>query len=329
MALRITLLSLALSLTLPLAASAQLFGASGAFSLTLSPQNPAPFGKVTLTPLSSQIDLPNSVMTVLVNGKQFYQGNARPTSLTLGAAGTLTAVKVLIVSNGKTYVQELGLRPQDVVLVAEPISSSPVLYRGKPKIPQEGTVRVVAVANMKGADGKTIEPSTLSYAWTVDATQIFKSSGIGKDTLLVASPLQYRARNVYLRIQSQDGSVVGSATLSIAPQDPTVRLYENDPLLGILFDRAITNTLNIASGEKSLFGAAFSFPTKNGAPSLRWLLNGSAAQTGNSITLRPTGTGAGSASLSLIGSSGNITTASTNLSLTFGEAKGGLGIFGL
>ena len=163
----------------------------------------------------------------------------------------------------------------------------------------------------------------------VDDTKIVNASGIGKDTIVVASPMQYRERTVSVTVRSQDESVGSGASLSLAPQEPIIRIYKNDPLLGILYDHTISNSHTISGTETSFYGAPYSFPTTGGAPKLQWFLNGAMAQTGNSITLRPTGSGQGNASLSLVALAGDSTTATTNLSLSFGVATGGGGFFGL
>ena len=320
----------ALALLLPLASGAQGFGSVGGtepFTLSVDPQYPAPFSQATLGVQSSSLDLTNAIMTVTVAGKELYRGTVQPTKLTLGKAGSITKVTVAVVINGATNSQTISIQPQDVSLIAEPISSAPPLYAGKPLVPLEGSTRIVAVANVRNANNSAIDPATLSYAWTVDDTKIANSSGIGKSAVLVASPIQYRARTVSVAITSQDGTLVGGDSLSLSPQDPSVRIYENDPLLGIRFDRALMNTFSIGSTESTLYAAPFSLPTGNGTPFLQWFVNGSAAQTGTSITLRPSGSGEGSASLSLTASSGSQTT-SASLSLIFG-AKPGSNFFGL
>ena len=267
-------------------------------------------------------------VSVSVNGKNIYKGTVQSVAVTLGKAGSITNVAATISTGGVSYSRTLTIQPEDVTLVAEPISSAPVLYQGKPLVPLEGDVRVVAMANLKNSAGTTIDPSTLSYDWTVDGTEIISSSGIGKSTIMVAAPLQYRSRDVTVVIMSQDGSLVGGDSLSLTALDPLVRIYENDPLLGIRFDHALSGEYTIPGTESTLFAAPFSLPTTNGAPLLQWFLNGAAAQTGNSITLRPTGTGEGTATLSLTASSGTDTTASENLSLIFG-ATSGSNFFGL
>lgn len=316
--------TLALTLLLPVAASAQSLGgvgdtSGGSFTVSVTPRYPTPYSQATLSFLSSTVDLTNALITVAVDGKKIYQGSAQPVAITLGKAGVSANISVTAVSNETTYTQSLSIQPQDVALVAEPIASVPALYRGKPSVPSGGSVRVVAIANLRSVSGRSLDPATLSYSWTVDDTQIANSSGIGKAAIIVASPLQYRARAVAVAVTSQDGTLVGGADLSLLSSAPLVRIYENDPLLGIRFERALAGTYSIQGTESTLFAAPFSFSTSAGAPILQWFLNGSVAQTGLSITLRPAGSGKGSASLSLVASAGQFTTVTTNLSLSFGN----------
>ena len=320
-----------LALLLPGAALAQSLGGLGdtsSFTVSAAPQYPSPYGTATLSFLSNSLDLSNATLKVSVGGKNIYQGSIQPVAVTLGSAGSITNITATISSNGTSYSQSLSIQPEDVALVAEPIASAPPLYPGKPSIPSEGSVRVVAMANLKNVKGTALDPSALSYAWTVDNTQIADSSGIGKDAVIVASPLQYRARAVSVVVTSQDGTLVGGDSLSFSPVNPTVLIYANDPLLGILFDHALSNSYTIPGAESTLYAAPFSFPTTGGTPLLQWFLNGSAAQTGNSITLRPTGSGQGNASLSLTASAASYTTATANLSLSFG-ATASTNLFGL
>ncbi|MFA6278992.1 MAG: hypothetical protein WCS97_02570 [Candidatus Paceibacterota bacterium] len=321
--------SLSLLLFLPLAASAQAIGSMDAFTVTVDPQYPAPQSQAALSAVSSTLDLTGATMVVLVAGKEIYRGNVQPIAIPLGKAGSVTAVVVTMLAGGTSYSQTLSIQPQDVVLIAEPISSSPPLYPGKSLVPLEGDVRVVAMASLRDAKGKVVDPSTYSYAWTVDGAQIARASGIGKDTILVASPLQYRSRSVSVAVAGPGGSLVGGAALSLTPSEPLVRIYENDPLLGIRYERALPGSYSITDTEKTLYAAPFSFPTTGGVPFLEWFLNGSTAQTGSSITLRPTGSGEGSASLSLTASAGESARATTDLSLSFGAAAGGFNFFGL
>lgn len=299
-----------------------------AFTISVDPRYPQPRSQATISLLSSTLDLSNAIVDASVSGKDVYQGSVQPFTVQLGATGTVTNVKVIITSAGNKYTQTVSIQPQDVALIAEPISSAPILYPGKPLVPIEGSVRVVAVANMQDAKGKILDPGTLSYLWTVDGTQIADSSGIGKEAVLVASPLEYRSRTVSVAVMSQDGSLVGGADLSLSAEEPSVHIYENDPLLGILFDHALSDQYSISDSEDTLYAAPFSFPTNNGAPLLQWFLNGDVAQTGNSITLKPTGNGSGNASLSITATGNDSTMATADLSLLF-NIRSNTGFLGL
>jgi hypothetical protein len=293
------------------------------FSVSIAPQYPAPFSPVTLSFLSSSLDLTKATVTVSAGGKQVYQGSVQPVTLIVGKAGSITSVTITMSSATSRFTQSLVLQPEEVSLIAEPLASAPVLYPGKPLVPLEGNTRVVAIAHFADAAGRTIDPENLSFTWTVDGAVIANSSGIGKQAVIVSSPLQYRIRTVSVLVQSQMGSLVGKAEVSLAPQEPTIQLYENDPLLGIRFERALKSFYSLKGTETSLYAAPFSLPLLGGAPIVAWFLNGTKAQTGEVITLRPTGSGEGTASLSVnaSGRTESLTSTGTSLSLQFGKTS--------
>lgn len=303
-------------------------GNTDPFTISVNPQYPSPLSPATLSFLSSSLDLNNAILAVSVAGKEIYKGSVRPVAVMLRKVGSATSVLVSITTGGTTYRQTIVIQSQDVSLIAEPLSSAPALYGGKPLVPLEGNTRVVALAQIADAGGKIIDPATLSYSWTVDGAQIANSSGIGKSAVIVASPLQYRERSVSVIVQSQMGNLVGGASLSLAPESPSVRVYENDPLIGIRFDRALSGTYALSGTEASLYAAPFSLPLLGGAPLIHWFLDGAAAQTGSLITLRPAGSGKGTATLSLTAGADSITPATASLTVSFG-ASASSNFFGL
>lgn len=324
--------TLATALLLPLAARAQspsdFIQPTTPFAAAISPQYPAPYSDATLSVASSVLDLSAATLSVSIAGSQIYKGSVQPLAIPLGRAGSITEVTVTLSAEDASYEDTLSLQPEDVALVAEPIASAPPLYQGKPSVPLDGNVRIVAIANLRDEGGRMLDPNTLSYAWMVDGTKMANASGIGKSALIVASPLQYRAREVSVAVASPDGSLVGGASLSLSAVDPTIRIYESDPLLGIRFDRALSDSFSIGNAETTLYAAPFSLPTTSGAPLIEWFLNGNSAQTGSTITLHPTGSGQGAASLSAVASRGAYAKAATNLSLIFGTAPS-FNFFGL
>lgn len=311
----------------PVIATAQSVGSTDPITLSVSPDYPAPYGQITITPSSGLLTLSSASFVLSVNGKEIYRGNAKPVAISLGAGGTATTIRGTLIDSSGSYSTSVLVRPQDVALVIEPVSSAPALYLGKPLVPLEGTARIVAVANMRTASGVALDPNTLFYAWTVDNAQIGSVSGAGKTSIVVNTPLQYRQSTVSVSVSNADGTLVGGDSVTLSGNAPSVRIYENDSLLGIRFDHALSGSYSLNAAEEMLFGVPYSFPLANGAPTLAWFLNSVSAQGGSGITLRPTGTGKGSASVSLTATSKEGTTASTNIQFGFGS--GSTNIFGL
>ena len=315
--------SLAQSLDLPSVGSGE-----DLFSVSVSPDYPSPYGQAIVSVLPTASSLSSATLRVRVNGTQVYEGNVRPVPVTLKGPGTPVEVTVTVSDNGSVHSKSLTLQPEDVSLIAEPIATAPPLYAGKALPPMGGSVRVVAVAAFKDSRGRAIDPSALSYAWSVDGARLASASGLGKTAIVVATPLQYRERTVSVSIKTVDGALVGGASLSLFSSSPTVRIYESDPLLGVRFDRALLGSYAIRGSETTLYAAPFSFPKGASSPVLRWFLNGLPAQTENLITLRPSGDGEGIASLSLTASASGSVGATTVLSLSFGS-KPSTNFFGL
>jgi hypothetical protein len=131
---------------------------------------------------------------------------------------------------------------------------------------------------------------------------------------------------VSVTVTTQDNAVVARAQTVVAPTDPLLRIYRNDPLLGPLFDIALTGSVAMRDGEETFRAVPYYFPSK---PSLLWTVNSVESGRIGDITVRATGQGAGSAILSVSAKSGGLfQSAERALTVRFGEGRP-LGIFGL
>jgi hypothetical protein len=320
----------------PLIAGAQSISSIGdlsslggnSFSMAVSPLYPEPYSQPTISLTSTSIDLSNAIVTATVGGKQVYEGSANSFSVPVGAAGTETVVHATVSSEGSSYSQTLSVQPEDVIIIPEPIASIPPLYPGKPSVPLEGNVRLVAMANLKNESGSELDPNTYSYVWTVDGVEQIAGSGVEKSSIIVPSPLEYRESQISVVVTDPSGVLAGGDDLTYTAVSPTARIYEEDPLLGIRFDHALTGSYSINGAEDTLYAAPFNLPISSGAPGIQWYLNGDPVQTGTSVTLRPAGSGQGNADLSFTATGDNSTEATTNLSILFGTQSSN-NLFGL
>ena len=307
------------------AAHAQL-GATDPLTISINPDYPRPYQIVTVTPQSSLIDLAASTVTISANGTVVQKGTGgESASVAVGGPGTVTHITVTAVNNGQTYSQSLDVRPADVALVVEPTSTTHPFYDGGALIGSEGRLRIVAIPDLRTSSGAPISPANLVYTWKNGDQILEGSSGIGKSILTATAPIRYRDTTITVTVSSQDSSVVGQASVLISPQDPLIRVYENDPLLGPRYDTALPSTVTLTDSEATYRAVPYFFTS---TPSLTWQVNGTPSQTGPDITVRPSGNGKGTALLGVSASSGSLgQSANTSLSVTFGQSSSG--IFGL
>ncbi len=327
---RMRLYLLALVFLLPGTVSAQSFqslsGGAEAVSISISPDYPAPYGEAFLSLTSGTLDLSASSMVVRVNGKTIHTGGVTSVRMLLGGAGVVHDVDVEITTSGETIYKAISVQPEDVVIIAEPLSSVPPLYPGRSSVPTGGTVRLVALANLRTSSGVAIDPTTASYRWSIGGAYRANSSGIGKTSLLLTSPLKYRSATISVVVSSPSGELVGGDSFTFFAQEPTLRVYEKDALLGVRFDKALPKSYAITTAEATLFAGAFSFPTQTPLV-LEWFVDGASVHNGNSITLRPSGKGKGNSSLSLVASTKDSSKTSLGMSLSFDTKSSNL--FGL
>lgn len=295
--------------------------------ITINPSYPRPYQTVAVTIQSSLLELSASTVVVSVNGSVVERGTGVVTAyVRVGGAGERTTISVSVTSNGQTYTKQLVIRPADVSLVIEPSSTTHPFYLGSGLVASEGSVRLVAVSDIRTSAGALVPASSLVYVWRMGDQILESSSGIGRSVLSATAPVRYRDADISVTVSTQDSSVVAQAQTTVAPVDPFIRIYRNDPLLGPLFDTAYAGSVTMLDVEETFRMVPYHFATR---PLVSWAVNSVAGGGDDDITVRATGNGAGSAQLSAQATrTQNLQSANTSLTVRFGEFKP-LGIFGL
>ena len=296
-------------------------------TLDVSPQYPAPYQTLTITPSSTVFNISSASLTVTVNGATFYKGSGGAAiAVPLSGPGSTTNISVVATAAGQTYTKKLSIHPAAVALVVEPVSTTHPFYAGKALVPSQGRVRLIAIADLRSSSGQAISPSNLVYTWSLGAQVLDGDSGIGRSVLDAAAPERYRDADVSVVVSSQDGSLVAKAETTISPVDPITRVYEEDPLLGPLFDTALSNTFKMSSAEDTFLGVPYYF---SNTPTLSWSVNGTDSGTQSDITVRSTGNGSGTATVAFSANdTSSSLTANSTVSVQFGQQSSG-GFLGL
>lgn len=308
-------------------AHAQTLGADP-LTVDITPANPAPYQTITITPHSTLTDLSASTVTVTVNSAVISKGSGGTgVSATVGGPGTATNITVAVAGAGGNYSKSITLRPESVALIEEPTSTTHPFYGGGALIAPQGRVRLIAMPNFYSASGGSVAADSLVYNWKLGDQILQGSSGIGKSVLLVSAPVQYRDAAITVTVSSQDGSLVGSAAITLTPLSPVLLIYRNEPLLGPLFDEVAAEPYAMTGAEDSFRAVPYFFAS---APAITWNVNGSADGTEPVVTVRTTGSSAGTAVLSATASQADTyQNAQDSRTIHYGASSSGGGIFGL
>ncbi len=283
-----------LALTLiPLGAAAQFSPNAAPLRLVFSPTHPRPYDEVKVTVESNLINLSAADITISVNGAVIETGSKTAT-FKVGGPGTKSIVKASATTPQSTETTQTTLTPADLSLIVEPDATAHPFYDGALLVPSEGRVRIVALADLRSASGAKLPESDVSYSWKVGDKQLTAESGFGRNVLTAIAPARYRDTTVVVTAISRDRSVSAQASVSIAPKDPVLRVYETDPLSGTNFAVALLDSFAFTGSEAGFRAVPYHFSE---SPTYSWRLNGNQSGTTDTLTVRSSG-GSGSAALS-------------------------------
>lgn len=279
---------------IPLAAAAAY---DGTLQLSMSPQYPQPGDAVALT--ATDYSGNPDAMTYLwsIDGSTVLRGvGAKTLTTTAGPAGSATKVSVTVAANGIAMASGTAtIRPGDVDLVWEGDTSVPPFYTGRPLPNGQSPVSVLAIPHI-GAPGSEVPGDSLVYRWQVNGTPVSGASGYGKSFAILAPPVFAEPFTVSVRIETVDGTEGAYGTVTIAPRAPAAMVYEDAPLLGVRFEKAVTESFLMKQDEAS-FAAFPLFASAPASLSYQWTLDGSPfsvdpTQPGD-VTFRKQGGGSG------------------------------------
>lgn len=274
-------------------------------SISINPNSPSPYEKVSVSIQSYSINLSLADISWIVSGKQVSRGiGNKNIALTAGGMGSSLPITArVITSQGEVFESKINVTPESVDLVWEtPESYVPPFYEGK-SLPGEGAmVNVTAVPTMSDG-GKSVSPENLSYSWYVNDNLMDNSSGFGKQATLI--PLDYLSSKTDIKVvvQSANGTTA-EKSISIYPHDVMPVFYTYDDILGVNMSSSINRRLE-TTRDFNLFVSPYYLST-NGAlqnfSSFLWLLNGLpiTPRENNLLAFHPKDNDVGTKNLSVI-----------------------------
>lgn len=271
-------------------------------TVTLDPETPTPYDKVTVSLSSYSFDVYNSMIIWSIGGKQVTKGMGMK-SVTVNTRGIGEAIPVsaqIVTPGGQTVNTSVNVMPQSVDLMWEAIESyTPPFYEGK-TLPSEGAaVKVTAVPNL-GINGKKIAPENLAYSWYLNDELVENVSGYGKQSAVFK--LDYLNPSTSIKVNARSsGGISTEKTISITPHEVMPLLYTHDDLLGTDFSNMVNRRLEIMN-DTTIALEPFYFSTKGyleKSATYDWYLDGLPVTPREKtlLSLRPKENSAGSRTL--------------------------------
>lgn len=244
-------------------------------TLTLTPENPAPGQTVQLSLASYAIDLDRSTITWKANGVMFAQGlGLKETTIVAGNMGSVTDITVEATADtGDNGSAEARLSPSELQLLWTSDGYAPPFFKGRKLAGTDATIYASAISSFSRS-GTAVPEVDVIYTWYRNGSVVASASGRGKSRVTLQGPA--RGTDVIRVVaETADRSQRAEASVPVTAYDPRLVLYENHPLFGVLYHRAIVGDVNTVERELKVTAVPYFAHTE--APqtlTYEWVVNG-------------------------------------------------------
>jgi hypothetical protein len=240
-----------LVIVLPLISWGQGIIDTNSLQISINPQNPEPGQIVKITINSFSFDINRSKNTFYIDGvKKKTEIGLKEFSVEAGKNGQKTTIKATAeTTQGSVKEIEISFTPAVVDLIYEFLSYTPPFYKGKALNPNQGIVLVTAMPELIKISGVKIPAQDIIYSWKRNGKIDQNVSGLGKNTLFFQGTVPIRDSLVEVMASSLDNSVFASKQINITNDDPKIIFYEDSPIYGIMFNKAISGNVRMLADE--------------------------------------------------------------------------------
>lgn len=268
------------------------------------PQYPQAGETVALSLVSYTTDLNRATITWRINGIVVLQGiGEKNYDVTMGTLGSKTLITTTIkTAQGLILERQLSLNPTDIDIIWQATSYTPPLYDGKALFPHQGLITFYAIPS-SGSNTTLTNAGNYVFKWRKDGEALGNYSGYGLNTFTLRGTVISKAFTIQVEVTDLTGTVLGTGSVTVTPQSPELAFYEDSPLYGPIYNRALTN-ITLPNKEVTILASHYFF---NNSPEptdfqYDWSMNNRIIpqqEAPNKLTLRAEGDKAGTAIISL------------------------------
>lgn len=267
---------------LVMCAHAQLLPSRDRLTIEMIPDFPEANTPISLSVRSISMDLEQAYIEWYVNGELAEKGEgATSASVTLGNLGTKTTITVEALGE-EVLTATRVISPAEVDIVWEAESYIPPFYKGRSLASSGTRIRAEAFPRLIRPDGKALQPRDIIFTWRRNGDVVLSASGRGKSTAILPGPELFGSATISVEAAAADSSTAAAATTFISSTNPFLVLYEQHPLFGGMFHRALKAETLIPDVEATFVAIPFFVNARNPEDSrltYNWRVNSRSIET--------------------------------------------------
>lgn len=227
--------------------------------LEVDPRYPTPGEMVKVTLLAPTVDMESSIVTWTVNGKVVQQSYAgKQLTVPAGEVGSTLSIRVTAESpKGERVSADTSIRVSDATILWEGKTYTPVFFAGRALYTPGSEVTFSALPLVTDTSKHFYNKDDLIYVWRIKGNSMPLASGKGKHTVTLINKNEFLPFEIYLEIKDPQGNMRVSKKLSVPVSQPELQLYEDSPIVGIYYGRALGATFGVYSGESTVIAEPY------------------------------------------------------------------------
>ncbi|MFH0755523.1 MAG: hypothetical protein V1910_02560 [bacterium] len=255
----------------------QIIPSMSSVELNIFPISPRAGDSIVLTLSSNLLDLYSSKIIWYIDGTARKETSNKSITIKAKSDGQKTLIRV-VVETSDGIVKEISkeISPAGVDLIIEPISYTLPFYEGKPYLISQGMVKIIALPDII-IDGKKMSSENLNFKWSKGENILGANSGKGQNSIIVNSTIPIRDITIGVEVSDDSGNILAQNSKLLILNNPKILFYENSPLYGILYNKAITGNYYLGTKEElTITAKPFSFNFLNDiseGSDYKWFVN--------------------------------------------------------
>lgn len=277
----------------------------GMVVIEITPKFPAPGQTVKARLQSPGLDYDTALITWRLNGEIIQQSYSQ-TEVTyqIGEVGSIAKLTVNAEDgNGYKVAAEHTVHAGDVSVVWEGRTYTPPFYRGRALQTAGSAVALVALPTILNEKGVLYSADELSYSWSINHSIRPQYTGRGKHSVVLTNSSPFEPLTINLLVKDPKGNTRVGKKFIIPANQPSVVFYEDNPLTGIRYDKAIRGKYSIYDRETTVVSEPYyisALTRTDPVLSYKWTIAGKDYTSPGSISLGAEGVGSGSTNIKLV-----------------------------